>query len=92
MGEYFREQMHAVIEKNHPKAVKEIRGLGMINGIELNQPSGQPVVDLCYKDSNVLINNTAGNVLRFVPPLIVGKEEIDIVIKAVDEAMTKLGW
>ena len=92
MGEYFRDQMHKVIEKNHPKAVKEIRGLGMINGIELNHPSGQPVVDLCFKDANVLINNTNGNVLRFVPPLITGKEEIDLCIKAVDDAMTKLGW
>ena len=78
--------------RDSPKAVKEIRGLGMINGIELNQPSGQPVVDLCYKDANVLINNTNGNVLRFVPPLITGKEEIDLCIKAVDDAMTKLGW
>ena len=92
MGEYFRDQMHKVIEKNHPKAVNEIRGLGMINGIELNHPSGQPVVDLCFKDANVLINNTNGNVLRFVPPLITGKEEIDLCIKAVDDAMTKLGW
>ena len=49
-------------------------------------------LDLCFKDSNVLINNTNGYVLRFVPPLIVNEEEIDIVIKAVDEAMTKLGW
>ena len=92
MGEYFRDQMHKVIEKNHPKAVNEIRGLGMINGIQLNHPSGQPVVDLCFKDANVLINNTNGNVLRFVPPLITGKEEIDLCIKAVDDAMTKLGW
>lgn len=92
MGEYFRDQMHKVIEKNHPKAVNEIRGLGMINGIQLNHPSGQPVVDLCFQDNKVLINNTNGNVLRFVPPLITGKEEIDLCIKAVDEAMTKLGW
>jgi len=91
-GEYFRDQMHKVIEKNHPDAVNEIRGLGLIDGIQLNHPSGQPVVDLCFKDSNVLINNTNGNVLRFVPPLIVTEKEIDIVIKAVDDAMTKLGW
>ena len=82
----------AAIEKTHPETVNEIRGLGLIDGIQLNKPSGQPVVDLCFKDSNVLINNTNGNVLRFVPPLIVNEEEIDIVIKAVDEAMTKLGW
>ena len=92
MGEYFRKQMRDVIAARHPDAVKEVRGMGMINGIELTQPSGQPVVDLCFKDSNVLINNTAGNVLRFIPPLIVTEKEIDIVVKAVDDAMTKLGW
>ena len=92
MGEYFRKQAHEIIEKNHPETVNEIRGLGLIDGIQLNHPTGQPVVDLCFKDSNVLINNTNGNVLRFVPPLIVTEKEIDIVIKAVDDAMTKLGW
>ena len=91
MGEYFRQQAHEVIEKHHPNAIQEIRGLGLIDGIQLKHPSGQPVVDLCFQDSKVLINNTAGNVLRFIPPLIVGKEEIDIVIKAVDDAMAKLG-
>lgn len=92
MGEYFRDQLHAVIEKKHPKAVREIRGMGLIIGLELNHPSGQPVVDLCMKNSRVLINNTAGNVLRFVPPLIIGEEEIDIVVKAIDSAMIILGW
>ena len=60
MGEYFRKQAHEIIEKNHPETVNEIRGLGLIDGIQLNKPSGQPVVDLCFKDSNVLINNTNG--------------------------------
>jgi acetylornithine/succinyldiaminopimelate/putrescine aminotransferase len=40
----------------------------------------------------VLINNTNGNVLRFIPPLVTTEEEVDIVIDAVDKAMTKLGW
>ena len=92
MGEYFRKRAHEVIEKNHPGVVDEIRGLGLINGIQLKKESGQPVVDLCYQDNKVLINNTNGNVLRFIPPLIVNKEEIDTVIAAVDAAMTKLGW
>ena len=92
VGEYFRRRAHEVIENNHPGSVAEIRGLGLINGIQLTQPNGQPVVDLCFKDSNVLINNTNGNVLRFIPPLIINEEEVDIVIDAVDKAMTKLGW
>ena len=92
VGEYFRKRAHEVIEKNHPDTVDEIRGLGLINGIQLKKESGQPVVDLCYKDSKVLINNTNGNVLRFIPPLVTTEEEVDIVIDAVDKAMTKLGW
>jgi acetylornithine/succinyldiaminopimelate/putrescine aminotransferase len=92
VGEYFRQQAHEVIEKHHPDAIDEIRGLGLINGIQVKKESGQPVVDLCFKDSKVLINNTNGNVLRFIPPLVTTKEEVDIVIKAVDDAMTKLGW
>lgn len=92
IGEYFRQRAHEVIEKNHPGAVKEIRGMGLINGIELTKESGAPVVDICFKENKVLFNNTAGNVLRFMPPLITTKEETDIVIGAVDKAMTKLGW
>ncbi len=92
VGEYFRRRAHEVIEKNHPAAVKEIRGMGLINGIELTKENGSPVVDLCFQDSNVLINCTAGNVLRFIPPLITKEEEVDLVIDAVDRAMTKLGW
>ncbi len=92
VGAYFRKRAHEVIEKNHPDAVKEIRGLGLINGIQLTKESGKPVVDLCFEDNKVLINCTAGNVLRFIPPLVTTEEEVDIVINAVDAAMTKLGW
>ena len=45
----------------------------------------------CF-EKKVLINCTAGNVLRFIPPLIVTEEEVDIVVKAIDEAMTELGY
>lgn len=92
VGEYFRKRAHEVIEKNHPVAVREVRGLGLINGIELAKESGAPLVDLCFKEYRVLFNNTAGNVLRFMPPLITTEAEVDIVIRAVDDAMTKLGW
>ena len=84
--------LYGVIREGFNRSEEIEHVYGMINGIQLNHPSGQPVVDLCFKDANVLINNTNGNVLRFVPPLITGKEEIDLCIKAVDDAMTKLGW
>ena len=90
MGEYFREELRKLADK-HPACVKEVRGLGMINGVELKLESGSPIVDKCF-EKKVLINCTAGNVLRFIPPLIVNKDEIDIVVKALDEAMTELGY
>ena len=90
MGEYFRQELRKIAEK-YPNTVKEVRGLGLIDGMELKLETGAPIVDKCY-EKKVLINNTAGNVLRFVPPLIVGKEEIDIVCKAIDESMAELGY
>ena len=59
IGEYFRQRAHEVIEKNHTGAVKEIRGMGLINGIELTKESGAPVVDICFKENKVLFNNTS---------------------------------
>lgn len=90
VGEYFRAELSKMAEK-HPGSVKEVRGLGMINGIELTAESGNAVVDKCF-EKKVLINCTAGNVLRFIPPLTASAEECDIVVKALDEAFTELGW
>ena len=90
VGEHFRAQLRKVAEK-HPDAVKEVRGLGMINGVELaDNEIGPKVVDKCF-EQNVLINCTAGNVLRFIPPLIASEAECDIVAAAVDKALTELG-
>ena len=89
-GEHFRAQLRKMAEK-HPDAVKEGRGLGMINGVELTDNEiGPKVVDKCF-EQDVLINCTAGNVLRFIPPLIASEAECDIVVAAVDKALTELG-
>ena len=88
-GEYFRAQLSKLQEK-YPTAIKEVRGMGMINAIELTMADGHPVVDKCF-EQKVLINCTAGNVLRFIPPLIAGKEEIDQVIQALDQSFAQLG-
>ena len=86
VGEYFRAELRKLQEK-HPT-----RGMGMINGAELaNNEVGPQIVNKCF-EKKVLINCTAGNVLRFIPPLIVTEEEVDIVVKAIDEAMTELGY
>lgn len=91
VGEHFRAELRKLAEK-HPNLITEVRGLGMINGAELvNNEIGPQIVQKCF-EKKVLINCTAGNVLRFIPPLTASEEEVDIVVKALDEAMTELGF
>jgi acetylornithine/N-succinyldiaminopimelate aminotransferase len=83
MGEYFRGELESLKAK-HP-VIKEIRGLGLMVGVEIEQP-GAPIVEACLK-RGFLINCAQDKVLRFVPPLIVGKEEIDVLIQVLDEEL-----
>ena len=82
-GDYFRTRLEGLM-KTHP-CIKEVRGLGLIVGVELDRP-GAPVVEACLQ-KGFLINAAQERVLRFVPPLIVGREEIDRLVEALDEAL-----
>lgn len=71
----------------YPDKVIEIRGCGLILGMELAK-NGKEVVEACLK-RQVIVNCTAGNVIRLVPPLIVTKEEIDQAVAALDAALAE---
>jgi acetylornithine/succinyldiaminopimelate/putrescine aminotransferase len=73
MGEYFLGKLRALKEKF--AFIKEVRGRGLILGAELDR-EGAGIADTCLKEG-LLINCTAGKVLRFIPPLIVTKAEVD---------------
>ena len=62
--------------------VKDIRGTGLMCGCELAF-EGKAIVERCM-EKGVLINCTAGTVLRFLPPLIVTKEETDRMLATLD--------
>ncbi len=81
MGDYFLSQLEA-IQKKFP-FVKEVRGKGLILGIELKIDGSSIVKEMLRR--KILINCTMGNVLRFLPPLIVTQEEIDRVVRALEE-------
>jgi acetylornithine/N-succinyldiaminopimelate aminotransferase len=81
MGSYFKGRLENFREK-YP-FIKDVRGLGLIIGVELDRP-GAPVVKACM-DRGFLINCAQESVLRFIPPLIVGKEEIDDLIETLDD-------
>jgi len=63
------------------RGVVDIRGEGMMIGIELDRPCGELVG--VARDAGVLINVTADTVIRLVPPLIYGAAEVDALVAAV---------
>lgn len=79
VGDYFIEEL----KKLDKEIIADVRGKGLMVGVELTEP-GAEYVDK-FREAGFLINCTAGNVLRFVPPLIITKADIDEFIKAFDE-------
>lgn len=84
MGRYLQEKLQA-LQGKYPQLIREVRGCGLMVGAELTRP-GRDVVDLCM-NQGAIINCTAGNVLRFVPPLNIGREHVDEVVAIVDKVL-----
>lgn len=86
MGEYFLSKLQDLDKKYD--FIKDVRGSGLLIGVELDFEGGDIVGKMFEK--GFLINCTAGNVLRFAPPLIIKEDEIDALIVALDEVFANL--
>ena len=86
MGEYFKEKLAPLKEKYD--FITDVRGAGLLVGLELNF-EGADIVGKMLEEG-FLINCTAGNVLRFAPPLVVKEEEIDALVEALDKVFASL--
>ena len=71
LGEYFKTELQKI---NHP-AIKEVRGRGLFIGMELHE-SARPFCE-ALKEKGLICKETHDTVIRFAPPLIITKEEID---------------
>lgn len=78
VGSHFKHEL-LELQRKFPDLIKEIRGDGLILGAELTKP-GRRIVELCLK-RGAIINCTVGNVLRFIPPLIVEKDQVDELVE-----------
>ena len=83
VGGYFLDRLKELKKKK--EMIREVRGRGLILGIELSVP-GAPFVTKAM-ERGVLINCTNGNVLRFVPPLILTKTDVDKALGILDEVL-----
>jgi len=73
-GRYFQGKLQNL--KKRFSFIQEIRGKGLMLGMELDMEEGKRIVEEC-REKGLLINLTVGKVLRFIPPLIVRNSDID---------------
>jgi acetylornithine/N-succinyldiaminopimelate aminotransferase len=83
MGEYAKQKLEQLGEKY--TIIKEVRGKGLMIGVQLSSP-GAEIVDKCLA-RGLRINCTNNTVLRFMPAMIVTKEQIDEAINILDSVM-----
>ena len=83
IGAYFKERLLWL--KDRHDSITDVRGIGLLLGIKLKTDGG-PVVKKCM-EKGFLINCIQGNILRFIPPLIIKKDEIDPLIICLDEIL-----
>ncbi len=85
MGEYFIEQLSTIKNEN----IKEIRGRGLLIGVEMKLGETETVRPLCETliNSGVLAKDTHEKTIRFAPPLIITKEEIDWAMERIRDVL-----
>jgi len=87
VGAYFLERMRRM--QGHQPLIKDVRGKGLILGMEL-AIDGAEIVKKCMKKGLLIITSGAGNVLRFVPPLIITESDVDQAVDILEEVFKTL--
>lgn len=78
---YLEQKLEELIEKYD--FLKERRGMGLMQGVEVE---GRPVGDILRKaqDNGLIVLSAGGNVLRFLPPLVISKEDVDEMVRRLE--------
>ena len=84
LGSYFKERL-MLLEKKYPSTIKEVRGIGLMLGMELFK-GGEGVVRRCL-EKGLLINCMQKKVLRFLPPFVIIRDDIDRAIGIIEESI-----
>lgn len=87
LGAYSKEKL-LKLQKKYP-VIKDVRGLGLLIGIDFEDSAiVSKIINYCLKNKLVIIPTGAnGTVIRFIPPLIVKKKEIDQALKVFEKAL-----
>lgn len=85
LGEYFRKRIK---DFKHPM-IKLVRGKGLLNAVVIEPKDGKTAWDVCLKlrDNGLLAKPTHDHIIRFAPPLVINKEQIDKAIDIIIETI-----
>ena len=86
-GAYLGKKLEELVRK-YPSLCTEARGMGFMRGLDLKVPP-RSVIAKCM-EKGLLVCSAGYTVLRFVPPLIASKSDIDKAVAIVDEALSEL--
>jgi acetylornithine/N-succinyldiaminopimelate aminotransferase len=87
VGAHFEDRLRAMASRH--RTVKEVRGKGLMWGLELSADAA-PVVPAAL-ERGVIVNRTAATVVRLLPPLIITEPEIDDALDRLDAALAAVG-
>ena len=76
------------IKEDYPKIIKEVRGIGLLLGLQLYNDQTKFIKKL--EDNKLLTMRAGENVIRILPPLNVRKQEIDLAVKIIRKVCDKL--
>lgn len=88
VGNYLEKGL-LVLQAKYPKLITQVRGKGLMLGVQLTVP-GRDIVNSCL-EKGVIINCTAGDVLRLVPPLNIENVHVDEVLAVLDAVLASIG-
>jgi len=83
-GDYLRQSLEQLV-KDFPQLFTEVRGMGLVQGVQMTRDAS-PLVLKCAREG-LLVGSAHETVLRFLPPLIVSSEEIDLAMEKLRKAI-----
>ncbi len=85
MGKIFRDELEDLKERHH--IIREVRGMGLMIGVELKFEVRDILLDLI--DNGILMLYSGRNILRLLPPLVITEKDIKKVLQILDTVLTK---
>jgi len=87
LGEYFQEGLRKIAAKDTKVPIKEIRGRGLLIAVEFDGNARQFVEQ--FKEHGILAKDTHITTIRFAPPIVIEKEEIDWALEQIEKVLEK---